>query len=94
MPPSTQHLIGADRAGPIGAHCIEQVRGLETNAFERGAGELLRAGGAREAEQRAAHVGIPMRRAEVDKGGNQIDVLQGIRAFSETAALLGARDDL
>jgi glycine betaine/proline transport system permease protein len=51
-----QHRV-AGRPFPVGAHRLQQVAGLEADAFERGAGEFGRAGVAGQAEDRAAAVG-------------------------------------
>ena len=78
MPPSTRSTVPAPRIRPVGAHRLEQVAGLVADRLQRGAREFGDAGIARQPENRAARLGIPIGRAEPDKGRHQIDLLGGI----------------
>ena len=78
---------------PIGAHRRPQIERLVADAFQRGMCEFSRTSVAREAEQRAAHIGIPIGRAKADKGRHQIDRLRGIRLIGERPGFGGMFDD-
>ena len=75
-----QHGLGR-RALPVLLHGVEQVARLVGDGFQRRAGEFGRPGIARQAEDRAARLGIPMRRAETDEGRHEIDVLRRRRPW-------------
>ena len=92
MPPSTRSTDLACRR-PVAAHGLEQVARLVADGLQRRARELVGAGGARQAEQRAARVGLPVGRAEADEGRHQIDVLRRIGRGGERAALRRRGDD-
>jgi hypothetical protein len=55
------------------SHGVEEIGDLEGDAFERGAADVRGAGVSRDADDGAARVGIPMRRAESGKGGHEED---------------------
>ena len=90
MPPSTRSTVFAVAALPVPLHRVEQVAGLEGDRFQRGAGEFGRAGVARQAEDRAARLGIPMRRAEAGEGRHEIDALRVGSACAGKLAAVGA----
>ena len=87
-----QH-VGGLLARPVGAHRVPEIEGLVADAFQRGVREFGGAGVAGEAEQRAAHAGIPVGRAEADEGRHQIDALHGIGFVGERAGLGRLLDD-
>ena len=93
MPPSTRSTFGGLRLRPVGAHRLAEIEGLVADAFQRGMREFGGAGVAGEAEQRAAHAGIPVGRAEADEGRHQIDALHGIGFVGERAGLGRLLDD-
>ena len=92
MPPSTRSTDLAALAGPVAAHRLQQIACLVADGLQRGARELGRTGAARQAEQRAARLGLPVGRAEADEGRHEIDVLPGIGLGGQRAAL-GCRGD-
>ena len=93
MPPSTRSTDLAARR-PVAAHGLQQVAGLVADGLQRGAGDLLGAGGAREPEQGAAGFGLPIGRAEADEGRHEVDVLLGIRLGRQRPAFGRRGDDL
>ena len=78
-----QHRLRPRRLAPVGAHRLDQRSRVWKQTLSSAArASSVGAGGAREAEQRAAHVGVPVRRAEADEGRHQIDVLRRDRRFA------------
>ena len=69
-PPSTRSSL--NDAG-IFLHDVEDVGDLIGDAFERGAGEVGGGGAAGDADDGAAGVGIPVRRAETREAGDEVD---------------------
>ena len=57
----------------VGLHRFEQVGDLEGDALERGAGDVAGGRAAREPDDRAARVGIPVRRAQAGERGHEVD---------------------
>ena len=78
---------GLRRARPVAVHGVEQIARLVADGLQRRARDLVGAGGARQAEQRAARVGLPVGRAEPDEGRHQVDVLRRVGLGGERAAL-------
>ena len=64
--------------------------GIRDLVRSRGLGDVYKRQG--EAEQRAAHAGIPVGRAEADEGRDQIDRLHGIGSVSYTHLTLPTSD--
>ena len=54
-------------------HRVEQVGDLERDALERGAGDVRRRRAARDADDRAARVRVPVRRAEAGERRHEVD---------------------
>ena len=91
MPPSTRSTVSAAAPRQSRRMASSRSRGLEADGFERGAGDLGRAGVAGEAEDRAARLGVPPRRAEAGEGRHQIDLLRvGSAGRRHRAGLVGA----
>ena len=53
----------------VGMHDIKQIGDLEGDAFDGGAGDVAGGGGAGDAHDGAAGVGVPVERAEAGEGG-------------------------
>ena len=68
-------------------------RGLERHRLDDGAGEVRAAGAAREAEDRAARVRVPPRRAEAGERGHEHDAAGVGDALGERAGLGRVGDD-
>ena len=66
----------------------------KADRLERRAGELARAGRPRQAEERAARLGVPIGRAEAGEGGDEDHLLRRIGLRRERAGLVGALDQL
>ena len=60
------------------AHGLQQVAGLEGDRLEPGSHDVGGERRARQAENRGARLGIPMRRAEPLKGRDEIDAGVGV----------------
>jgi hypothetical protein len=95
MPPSTRSVVS--RSVPANpsphVHRFEQIARLVADRLQRRFRDLVRTGAARQAEHRAARIGVPVRRAEADEGRHQIDVLLRIGLFRHLARLRGIVDD-
>ena len=63
----------ADRDSRIGRHGVEEIGHLKGDALQRRAGEMARGRAARDADDGAARVRIPMRGAEAGKRRDEID---------------------
>ena len=72
---------------------VEHVGALERDRLERGARDVRRGGAAREAEDRAARVGVPVRRAEAGERRHEIDAAVVGHARGERLDLRGRADD-
>ena len=68
-----QHRLGLGR--PVAVHGLQQIARLVAHGLQRGARDLARPRRARQAEERAARLGLPVRRTEADEGRHQINVL-------------------
>ena len=67
---------GAGRHRPVGVHRFKQVAGLIADRLQRRLGDLGGARIARQAQQRAARIGIPIGCAQADERRHQIDLLE------------------
>ena len=74
-------------------HGLQQIARLVAHRLQRRARELAGPGRARQAEQRAARLGLPVGRAEADEGRHEIDVLARIGLGGQRAALRRRGDD-
>ena len=88
----TQHGLRCRRT--IAAHRLQQVVRLEAHRLQRRARQLVGAGVARQPKQRAAAIGVPVRRAEPDERRHQHHVLLGIGFARHASRLGGTRDHL
>ena len=93
MPPSTRSTVSL-AARPVGAHRLEQIAGLVADRFERGAGEFGAPALRVRPIDRAARIGIPVRRAEPDEGRHQIDLLGRVGRARQRVRVGGALDQL
>ena len=75
-----EHGVGRNR--PISAHRFEQVAGLVADRLKRRLRDLGGTGIARQAQQGAARLGIPIGRAEPDERRHKIDLLGRIGPLS------------
>jgi hypothetical protein len=57
----------------LGLDCFENVGNLEGDGFKCRAGDVAGGGATAQADEHAAGVGVPMRCAEADKGGDEDD---------------------
>ena len=65
------HTQLAQGAGAVAAHGLDQIDGLQRDRIERGARDVGACSAARQAHQRAARVGVPVRCAEPGEGRHQ-----------------------
>ena len=77
----------------IGLHGLEDIHGLESDAFEGGAGNMAGVGAAGDAEDGAASGLIPMGGTEADEGWNEINAGTIGDACGEGFDIGGAADD-
>ena len=92
MPPSTRR-IGLACAAPVLLHGFEQIARLVADGFERRLRQFLVRRAARQAEERAARLGIPVGRTEPDEGRHEIDLLVADRRTCASCARFGRRLD-
>ena len=59
------------RESGVGTHRVEHVARLEGDALQRGADDVGDGGAAGQADQRAAGVRVPVRRAQAREGGDE-----------------------
>ncbi len=71
-PPSTRSSVSGL---PYRVHGIEHVGHLEGDALQGGAGDVARLRAAAKANDQAAGVRIPVRRAQAGKGGHEDDAI-------------------
>ena len=69
-PPSTR--TDFKRPARIRLHGVHEVPGLVGDALQRGAHDVLLAGAARDAEQRAARIGVPVGGAQADERRDEV----------------------
>ena len=91
MPPSTRSSVSVHAA--VGLHRLEHVAGLVGDRFERGAGDLGPAAAARQAQDRAAGVRVPVGRAQADEGRHHVDAAGALHRGGQRLGLGGAVDD-
>jgi hypothetical protein len=70
-PPSTRSSVMPCVSPRSRQHGLEQGGALEGNAFQRGAGDMGDAAAARQAEDGAARIGLPIGRAEAGEGRDE-----------------------
>ena len=78
-------------------HGFDEVRALESDALHRGARDMRARRAAREADQQAARIGVPLRGAESGERGHEVDVagvghagrerLDFVRALNDSQAI-------
>ena len=86
-----QHRFRPGR--PVAVHGLQQIARLIAHRLQRRSCELAGPSCTRQAEQRAARLGLPIGRAEPDEGRHEIDVLTGISFGGQRAALRCRGDD-
>ena len=75
--------------GQVGVHGVDQVGDLEGDPFEGRPGEVGDRGGAGQAEERPAGLGLPVRGAQAGQGGDEEDARVGV-GRSERRSTSGA----
>ena len=71
----------------VGFHRYHQVMHLISERFERSADEMGAGRAARETDDRAARLGVPIGGAEAGEGGHDIDALRAIDAAGDLAGV-------
>ena len=86
-----QHRVAQRR--PVGAHRLQQVEGLERHAFQRRPRQLRPPRLAREAEDGAARLRVPPRRAEAGEARHQVHRLPRIGPRRQLSRFRRRADD-
>jgi hypothetical protein len=77
----------------IGLHGGNQIAGLEGDTLEGGADDVSFSGSSGQAADQAARVGIPMRRAESDESGDDVDAAVVRKRFGDLFRFRRGSDD-
>src|SRR6266446_5013800 len=87
------HAEPRQRRLGVGGHRLQHVAALEGDRLQRGARQMRPRGAAREPENGAACVRIPVRRAEPDEGRHEVHAARVGHRAGQGVRLGGVRDD-